>query len=68
MKRAVIWAGVLAAAAAPKSLVSVRGGHMDAFNIDKATYFGALGALVRTVTPATSASAAHPDGESVTTR
>lgn len=59
---------LLEAAAAPKSLVSVRGGHMDAFNIDKATYFGALGALVRTVTPATSASAAHPDGESVTTR
>lgn len=43
---------LLAAALAPKSLVPVRGGHMDAYSLDKATYFGALRDLVRQVTPA----------------
>lgn len=40
-----------AAAPAPKAFVSVRGGHMDAFSVDKATYFGALRELARQVTP-----------------
>jgi len=43
---------LLAAASAPKALVPVRGGHMDAFSLDKAVYFGALADLVRRVTPA----------------
>ncbi len=43
---------LFAAAHEPKRLVAVRGGHMDAFRDDKATYFGALAELLRQVTPA----------------
>jgi uncharacterized protein len=42
---------LLAAARNPKRLVSVRGGHMSAYSVDKATYFGALATLVAEVTP-----------------
>ncbi|MCC6931449.1 MAG: alpha/beta hydrolase [Gemmatimonadaceae bacterium] len=42
---------LFAAAGAPKSLVAVRGGHMEAFSKDKVVYFGALAGLVSTVTP-----------------
>lgn len=37
---------LFAAAAEPKRFVSVVGGHMESFKQDKATYFGALRALV----------------------
>ncbi|MEO6446943.1 MAG: alpha/beta hydrolase [Gemmatimonadaceae bacterium] len=43
---------LLAAATGSKRLVSVRGGHMDAFRIDKATYFGAIADLLHQVAPA----------------
>jgi len=43
---------LLAAAAPPKSLVAVRGGHMEAYSMDKSVYFGALSKLVSEVTPA----------------
>ncbi|MBK8248491.1 MAG: alpha/beta hydrolase [Gemmatimonadetes bacterium] len=37
---------VFAAAAHPKRFVSVEGGHMDAFRVDRAKYFGAIRTLV----------------------
>ena len=40
------------AARAPKRLVDVRGGHDDAYRIDKAVYHGAIAQLLRDVTPA----------------
>lgn len=42
---------LLAAATGTRRLVSVRGGHMDAFRIDKATYFGAIAELLQRVAP-----------------
>lgn len=36
----------------PKRFVDVRGGHMDAFRIDQATYYGAIAQLVREAIPA----------------
>jgi uncharacterized protein len=39
------------AAPAPKRLVDVRGGHEDAFRIDRAVYAGAMAQLFREVTP-----------------
>ncbi|HEX4935823.1 MAG TPA: alpha/beta hydrolase, partial [Gemmatimonadaceae bacterium] len=45
-------ARLFAAAGQPKALVAVRGGHMDAYSVDKAVYFGALATLVSQVTPA----------------
>lgn len=43
---------LFAAAHEPKRLIAVRGGHMDAYTLDKATYFGALGELLQQVMPA----------------
>ena len=40
------------AARPPKRLVDVKGGHEDAFRIDKAVYAGAIAQLVREVMPA----------------
>ncbi len=48
---------LFAAAMEPKRLVSVRGGHMDAFSADKETYYGALREIVQRVTPAVASSA-----------
>ena len=42
---------LFAAAAEPKRFVEVEGGHMDAFSIDKRTYYGAIAEIVRSVTP-----------------
>lgn len=39
------------AANQPKRFVPVRGGHMSAYSVDKATYFGAIASLVAQVTP-----------------
>lgn len=38
---------LFAAAAPPKRLVPVRGGHQDAFRVDSSTYFGAIRAFVQ---------------------
>lgn len=59
---------LVAAAPAPKAFVSVRGGHMDAFSIDKATYFGALRELVREVTPASAANGTYSGVSTTATR
>jgi pimeloyl-ACP methyl ester carboxylesterase len=58
---------LLAAAAAPKRLVSVSGGHMDAFSQDKETYFGALAELLSRVAPP-QASAGAPSTDAVSAR
>jgi len=39
------------AALGPKRLVDVRGGHEDAFRVDRAVYAGAMAQLFREVTP-----------------
>jgi fermentation-respiration switch protein FrsA (DUF1100 family) len=51
---------LLAAAAPPKRLVAVRGGHMDAYSLDKEAYFGALGELLARIRPAYDSSAVGP--------
>jgi len=51
---------LLAAAAGPKRLVAVRGGHMDAFSLDKETYFGALAQLLDGVSPPRAATLENP--------
>ena len=57
---------LFAAATEPKRFVEVKGGHMDAYAIDKQTYYGAIGEIVRSVTPAMpvpvapAAAVAHP--------
>ena len=43
---------LFAAAQEPKRFVEVKGGHMDAYAIDKPTYYGAIADIVRSVTPA----------------
>jgi fermentation-respiration switch protein FrsA (DUF1100 family) len=47
---------VFATAAHPKRFVSVRGGHMLAFREDRATYFGAIRALVDSLRPSSAGS------------
>jgi len=42
---------LFAAAQAPKRFVSVKGGHDNAFRVDKDVYFGAVAALVRDIAP-----------------
>lgn len=49
------------AANPPKRLVPVRGGHMSAYSTDKATYFGALAALLAQVAPPRVATARRGD-------
>jgi uncharacterized protein len=43
---------LFAAAAEPKRFVEVRGGHIEAFTVDKSVYFGAIAAFVREVSGA----------------
>lgn len=59
---------LVAAAPAPKAFVSVRGGHMDAFSVDKATYFGALRQLVREVTPVSAVTGTYSGSSATATR
>ena len=40
---------LFAAATQPKRFVSVKGGHMESFKLDQATYFGAIHALVQSL-------------------
>lgn len=42
------------AAADPKQFVSVKGGHMDAFQVDRAKYFGAIREFIAPLAPAPS--------------
>jgi fermentation-respiration switch protein FrsA (DUF1100 family) len=42
---------LFAAARSPKQLVSVQGGHEDAYSIDRKTYYGAIAQLVQDVAP-----------------
>ena len=53
---------LFAAAAEPKRFVEVQGGHMDAFSIDKHTYYGAIAEIVRSVTPPSVPTAASTVG------
>jgi fermentation-respiration switch protein FrsA (DUF1100 family) len=42
---------LLARAPEPKRLVEVRGGHEEAFLVDRATYYGAIAEFIRAVVP-----------------
>ena len=42
------------AAHAPKRFVDVRGGHEDAYRIDKTVYYGAIATFIRDVAPPSS--------------
>jgi fermentation-respiration switch protein FrsA (DUF1100 family) len=43
---------LFAAAAEPKRFVEVKGGHIEAFTVDRARYFGAIAEFVREVSGA----------------
>ena len=48
------------AAGEPKTFVALRGGHGDAFDVDSAAYFGAIGAFLRSLPPAGPAAPGSP--------